>query len=185
MGHYKNANATAIGTFYRPNEDTMISLGASLGGGENAINAGVSVKIGGGNHVNGSKIAMAKKIKDLEAEVGNLRNVIKDLVTGKPLDNSKIKIFPDIPKNHWAYEYITTLAGNDIIKGYPDGEFKGDRVMTRYEFGAIIYKALQLGYEVPDRMLEEFEPEVERFRIDVISQNKDGQPTIERVRVTK
>lgn len=184
-GHYKNANATAIGTFYRPNEDTMISLGASLGGGENAINAGVSVKIGGGNHVNGSKIAMAKKIKDLEAEVGNLRNVIKDLVTGKPLDNSKIKIFPDIPKNHWAYEYITTLAGNDIIKGYPDGEFKGDRVMTRYEFGAIIYKALQLGYEVPDRMLEEFEPEVERFRIDVISQNKDGQPTIERVRVAK
>ena len=182
-GHYKNANATALGAFYRPNEDTMVSLGASFGGGENAINAGVSLKIGGGNHVNGSKIAMAKEIKDLRAEVENLRSVIKQLVIGDAIDTGKIKIFPDVPKNHWAYEYIATLAGNDIIKGYLDGEFKGDRVMTRYEFGAIIYRALQMGYEVPERMLNEFEPEIARFRIDVISQNKNGTPTIERVRV--
>ena len=182
-GHYKNANATALGAFYRPNEDTMVSLGASFGGGENAINAGVSLKIGGGNHVNGSKIAMAKEIKDLRAEVENLRSVIKQLVIGDAIDAGKIKIFPDVPKNHWAYEYIATLAGNDIIKGYLDGEFKGDRVMTRYEFGAIIYRALQMGYEVPERMLNEFEPEIARFRIDVISQNKNGTPTIERVRV--
>nr|DAM71692.1 MAG TPA: hypothetical protein [Caudoviricetes sp.] len=182
-GHYKSANATAIGAFYRPNEDSLVSVGASFGGGENVINAGLSFKIGGGNHMNGSKIAMAKEIKDLKAEVDNLRSVIKELISGRPIDTSKIKIFPDIPKNHWAYEYIATLAGNDIIKGYPDGEFKGDRVMTRYEFGAIIYRALQMGYEVPDRMLEEFEPEVERFRIDIISQSKDGNHIIERVRV--
>ena len=182
-GHYRNANAGAVGVFYRPNEDTMFSVGGSFGGGENMVNAGVSVKLGQGNHVSTSKVAMAKEIKDLRNEVEQLRSALGQVVQGQALDPMKIKLFPDIPENHWAYEYIATLAGNDIIEGYPDGNFGGDRMMTRYEFGAIVYRAMQRGFEVPARMLKEFEPELERFRVDTIAQNKAGQPTIERVRV--
>ena len=182
-GHYRNANAGAVGVFYRPNEDTMFSVGGSFGGGENMVNAGVSLKLGQGNHVSTSKVAMAKEIKDLRNEVEQLRSALGQVVQGQALDPMKIKLFPDIPENHWAYEYIATLAGNDIIEGYPDGTFAGDRMMTRYEFGAIVYRAMQRGFEVPARMLKEFEPELERFRVDTIAQNKAGQPTIERVRV--
>ena len=182
-GHYRNANAGAIGVFYRPNEDTMFSVGGSFGGGENMVNAGVSLKLGQGNNVSTSKVAMAKEIKDLRKEVEQLRSALGQVVQGQALDPMKIKLFPDVPENHWAYEYIATLAGNDIIEGYPDGNFGGDRMMTRYEFGAIVYRAMQRGFEVPARMLKEFEPELERFRVDTIAQNKAGQPTIERVRV--
>ena len=182
-GNYKDAHAVAVGAFYRPNEDTMFSVGGSFGGGENMVNAGVSVKLGQGNHVSTSKVAMAKEIKDLRNEVEQLRSALGQVVQGQALDPMKIKLFPDIPENHWAYEYIATLAGNDIIEGYPDGNFGGDRMMTRYEFGAIVYRAMQRGFEVPARMLKEFEPELERLRVDTIAQNKAGQPTIERVRV--
>ena len=182
-GNYKDAHAVAVGAFYRPNEDTMFSVGGSFGGGENMVNAGVSLKLGQGNHVSTSKVAMAKEIKDLRNEVEQLRSALVQVVQGQALDPMKIKLFPDVPENHWAYEYIATLAGNDIIEGYPDGNFGGDRMMTRYEFGAIVYRAMQRGFEVPARMLKEFEPELERFRVDTIAQNKAGQPTIERVRV--
>ena len=182
-GNYKDAHAVAVGAFYRPNEDTMFSVGGSFGGGENMVNAGVSLKLGQGNHVSTSKVAMAKEIKDLRNEVEQLRSALGQVVQGQALDPMKIKLFPDIPENHWAYEYIATLAGNDIIEGYPDGNFGGDRMMTRYEFGAIVYRAMQRGFEVPARMLKEFEPELERFRVDTIAQNKARQPTIERVRV--
>ena len=182
-GHYRNANAGAIGVFYRPNEDTMFSVGGSFGGGENMVNAGVSLKLGQGNNVSTSKVAMAKEIKDLRKEVEQLRGALGQVVQGQALDPMKIKLFPDVPENHWAYEYIATLAGNGILEGYPDGNFGGDRMMTRYEFGAIVYRAMKRGFEVPARMLKEFEPELERFRVDTIAQNKAGQPTIERVRV--
>ena len=182
-GHYRNANAGAIGVFYRPNEYTMFSVGGSFGGGENMVNAGVSLKLGQGNNVSTSKVAMAKEIKDLRKEVEQLRGALGQVVQGQALDPMKIKLFPDVPENHWAYEYIATLAGNGILEGYPDGNFGGDRMMTRYEFGAIVYRAMQRGFEVPARMLKEFEPELERFRVDTIAQNKAGQPTIERVRV--
>ena len=182
-GNYKDAHAVAVGAFYRPNEDTMFSVGGSFGGGENMVNAGVSLKLGQGNHVSTSKVAMAKEIKDLRKEVEQLRGALGQVVQGQALDPMKIKLFPDVPENHWAYEYIATLAGNGILEGYPDGNFGGDRMMTRYEFGAIVYRAMQRGFEVPARMLKEFEPELERFRVDTIAQNKAGQPTIERVRV--
>ena len=182
-GNYKDAHAVAVGAFYRPNEDTMFSVGGSFGGGENMVNAGVSLKLGQGNNVSTSKVAMAKEIKDLRKEVEQLRGALGQVVQGQALDPMKIKLFPDVPENHWAYEYIATLAGNGILEGYPDGNFGGDRMMTRYEFGAIVYRAMQRGFEVPARMLKEFEPELERFRVDTIAQNKAGQPTIERVRV--
>ena len=182
-GNYSGANAVAIGAYYRPNEDTMFSVGGSFGGGENMVNAGVSVKLGQGNNVSTSKIAMAKEIKDLRAEVEVLRQAIVGVGQGQELDPMKMKLFPDIEKNHWAYEAVEELAKQGLLEGYPDGTFSGDRMMTRYEFAEVVYRAMQKGLKVNEKLIQEFEPELERFRIDVISKDKDGNPVIERVRV--
>ena len=182
-GNYSGANAVAIGAYYRPNEDTMFSVGGSFGGGENMVNAGVSVKLGQGNNVTTSKIAMAKEIKDLRAEVEVLRQAIVGVGQGQELDPMKMKLFPDIEKNHWAYEAVEELAKQGLLEGYPDGTFRGDRMMTRYEFAEVVYRAMQKGLKVNEKLIQEFEPELERFRIDVISKDKDGNPVIERVRV--
>ncbi len=184
-GNYSGANAVAIGAYYRPNEDTMFSVGGSFGGGENMVNAGVSVKLGQGNNVTTSKIAMAKEIKDLRAEVEVLRQAIVGVGQGQELDPMKMKLFPDIEKNHWAYEAVEELAKQGLLEGYPDGTFGGDRMMTRYEFAEVVYRAMQKGLKVNERLIQEFEPELERFRIDVISQDKDGNPVIERVRANQ
>ncbi len=182
-GNYRGANAVSVGAFYRPNEDTMLSVGGSFGGGENMVNAGISLKLGQGNHVSTSKVAMAKEIKDLRQEVEQLKGALVKMSQGQQLDTTKMKLFPDVPENHWAYEYVATLAGNDVVEGYPDGNFGGDRMMTRYEFAAIVYRAMQRGVNVDARMLAEFEPELERFRVDTIAKDKAGNPSIERVRV--
>ncbi|MDU4557965.1 MAG: ESPR-type extended signal peptide-containing protein [Negativicoccus succinicivorans] len=184
-GNYSGANAVAIGAYYRPNEDTMFSVGGSFGGGENMVNAGVSVKLGQGNNVTTSKIAMAKEIKDLRAEVEVLRQAIVGVGQGQELDPMKMKLFPDIEKNHWAYEAVEELAKQGLLEGYPDGTFSGDRMMTRYEFAEVVYRAMQKGLKVNEKLIQEFEPELERFRIDVISKDKDGNPVIERVRVNQ
>ena len=184
-GNYRGANAAAVGAFYRPNEDTTFSVGGTVGGGENMVNAGVSFKFGQGNHVSNSRVAMAKEIKDLRKEVESLRSALVDVAAGKQLDPAKTKLFPDMPKNHWAYKEISELACNGLIDGYPDGEFKGDRMMTRYEFAQIVYNQMMAGRELSDRLVQEFEPELERIRIDVIARHKDGTPSIERVRVNK
>lgn len=184
-GNYKGANAAAIGAYYRPNEDTMFSVGGSFGGGENMVNAGVSVKFGQGNHVTTSKIAMAKEIKDLRAEVEVLRQAVTGIRQGKTPDPVKMKLFPDIAKNHWAYEAVEELTKQGLLEGYPDGTFGGDRMMTRYEFAEIVYRAVQKGLNVSEKLIQEFEPELERFRVDVISKDKDGNPVIERVRVNE
>ena len=190
-GNYKDAHSLALGAFYRPNEDTMISVGGSIGGGENMVNAGLSMKLGQGNHVSTSKVAMAKEIKDLRAELENVKGALLKVADGRPLDSmdmDKMQLFPDVPENHWAYDYVATLAGNGVIVGYPDGQFGGDRMMTRYEMAALIYRAMQNGAAADDRMaraLKEFEPELERIRVDTISKHKDGTPDIQRVRVIK
>ena len=195
-GNYKDAHAVAVGAFYRPNEDTMFSVGGSFGGGENMVNAGVSVKLGQGNHVSTSKVAMAKEIVDLRDENKDLKKRL-DTMEQKMnsilgiLDMGKKKDFPDVPENHWAYEYVATLAGNGIIEGYPDGEFKGDRSMTRYEFAAMFYRALKNGAPVDDNMdraMNEFEPELrqirlDRIRVDRISGKDNDRNKVERVRV--
>ena len=194
-GNYKDAHAIAVGAFYRPNEDTMFSVGGSFGGGENMVNAGVSVKLGQGNHVSTSKVAMAKEIVDLkdavtrlEAQNEQFRQIIGQMA-GQPVRNVA---FPDVPKDHWAYSYVKSLADRGLLAGYPDGEFKGDRSMTRYEFAAIIYRALQNGAPVDGNMgkaMEEFGPEMEkvreayRFRVDRISGEDNDRNKVERVRV--
>lgn len=184
-GNYRGANAAAVGAFYKPNEDTTFSVGGTVGGGENMVNAGISFKFGQGNHVSNSRVAMAKEIKDLRKEVESLRSALVDVAAGKQLEPAKTKLFPDMPKNHWAYKEISELAGNGLLDGYPDGEFKGDRMMTRYEFATIVYRQMMAGRELSDRLVQEFEPELERIRIDVVARHKDGTPSIERVRVNK
>ena len=195
-GNYKDAHAVSVGAFYRPNEDTMFSVGGSFGGGENMVNAGVSVKLGQGNHVATSKVAMAKEIVDLRDENKDLKKRL-DTMEQKMnsilgiLDMGKKKDFPDVPENHWAYEYVATLAGNGILEGYPDGMFSGERSMTRYEFAAMFYRALKNGAPVDDNMdraMNEFEPELrqirlDRIRVDRISGKDNDRNKVERVRV--
>jgi len=194
-GNYKDAHAVSVGAFYRPNEDTMFSVGGSFGGGENMVNAGVSVKLGQGNHVSTSKIAMAKEIVDLkdavtrlEAQNEQFRQIIGQMA-GQPVRNVA---FPDVPKDHWAYSYVKSLADRGLLEGYPDGEFKGDRSMTRYEFAAIIYRALQNGAPIDSDMAKaigEFDPEINRIkdldrtRVDRISGKDNDRHKVERVRV--
>lgn len=184
-GNYNGENAAAIGAYYRPNEDTMFSVGGSFGNGENMVNAGISLKLGQGNHVSTSKVAMAKEIKDLRKELEGLKSALLDVNAGKKLDTSKLQLFPDVPKNHWAYEYVSALKGNGELTGYPDGEFKGDRPMTRYEFATMLYKAMLEGATLSDKILKEFAPELEHFTVDTVHQDKDGKPTVERVRTVK
>lgn len=192
FGNYKNANAAAIGAYYRPNEDTMFSVGGSFGGGENMVNAGISFKLGQGNHVSTSRVAMGKEILDLrkvvakqDGEIQELKQLVNRLagqqVTSTPVDTTKL--FPDIPRNHWAYVAVHALAEQGILTGYPNGNFEGDRMMTRYEFAEIVYKAMQKGLDVDEKLVDEFEPELSRIRVDVIAKDAQGNPTIERVRV--
>lgn len=201
-GHYKDANAAAVGAFYRPNEDTMFSVGGSFGGGENMVNAGVSVKLGQGNHVSTSRVAMAKEIKDLKKDVAALKAVVNqqsaliDKLTGVNAGelSGSDDLFPDVPANHWAYEYVTRLKQAGILTGYPDGNFVGDRMMTRYEFAAIVYRAIMAGAAANpslnkdgtlDRLAKEFSSEMKYIRIDTIRKDRNGRPTIQRVRVIK
>ena len=195
-GNYKDAHAVAVGAFYRPNEDTMLSVGGSLGGGENMVNAGLSVKLGQGNGVSTSKVAMAKEIVDLKADNKELRKQVEEMndrlnaVLGL-LDAGKTRDFPDVPENHWAYEYIRVLAGNGLIQGYPDGTFGGNRSMTRYEFAALLYRALKNGAPVDDTMdraMNEFEPELrqiraDRIRVDRVSGKDNDRNKVERVHI--
>ncbi len=46
--------------------------------------------------------------------------------------------FADVPASRWAYQYLQSLQADGLIEGYPDGEFKGDRPLTRYEMAAIV-----------------------------------------------
>ena len=193
-GNYKDAHAVAVGAFYRPNEDTMFSVGGSFGGGENMVNAGVSVKLGQGNHVSTSRVALAKEVEDLKAIVKAQSAEIKAMRGAMQSGASVMKDvnFPDVPKDHWAYSYVKSLADRGLLEGYPDGEFKGDRSMTRYEFAAIIYRALQNGAPIDSDMAKaigEFDPEInrikdlDRIRVDRISGKDNDRNKVERVRV--
>lgn len=190
-GNYRGANAAAVGLYYRPNEDTMFSVGGSFGGGENMVNAGVSLKLGRGSHVSNSRVAMAKEIRDMRKAMAEQAAEIAELKAMHHLtiDPNKSMLFPDVADNHWAYEYVTKLAGNGIIEGYPDGLFKGNQVMTRYEFAAIVYRLMEkgMGHTDPEmnRLAREFSNELSYIRIDTVHQDKDGTPTVQRVRVKK
>ena len=194
-GNYAGENAMALGAFYRPNEDTMFSVAGSMGNGENMVNAGVSLKLGQKNGVSTSRVALAKEVQDLKAIV-KAQNVeiqqMKASMGMAPQYDKKDVNFPDVPANHWVYEYVKDLADKGLVEGYPDGEFKGDRAMTRYEYAAIIYRALQLGAPIDGKMgraINEFNPELarlrdlDRIRVDRISGKDNDRHKVERLRV--
>ncbi len=181
-GNYAGENAAAIGAYYRPDEKVMFSVGGTVGNGENMVNAGVSFALDRTNHVSNSRTAMAREILDLRAEVNELKAMVAKGGLGS-IAEDKMKIFPDVAENHWAYEYVGKLAAAGIIEGYPDGNYSGDRMMSRYEFAAMLYRAMQKGAQLDSKIVKEFAPEMGRIRVDRISGEDGDRSKIERVRV--
>ena len=195
-GNYKGTNAVAIGAYYRPNEDTMVSVGGSFSGGENMLNVGVSWKFSQNNTVSRSRVSVAKDVLGLKQQVEMLTKKLEAYESGQvpvPGNGSRhAMVFPDVPENHWAYQYVKTLGERGYLEGYPDGEFKGDRTLTRYEYAAIIYRALQNGAPADGNMarsVDEFGSELEsirnidRFRVDRVSGGDNDRNKVERVRI--
>lgn len=190
-GHYHNGNAAALGAFYRPNEDVQLSVGSTLGNGETVVNAGLSVKVGAHSNVSRSRVAIGKEVLELKKTVALQNAQIQKLTTllngvaGTNMKADRTTLFPDVPSNHWAYEAVSDLSRRGLVEGYPDGTFGGDRMLTRYEFAQIVYRAIQNGVQVDEQLVTEFSPEMALFRVDTVAKNHQGQPTIERVRVNK
>ena len=190
-GHYHNGNAAALGAFYRPNEDVQLSVGSTLGNGETVVNAGLSVKVGAHSNVSRSRVAIGKEVLELKktvalqnAQIQKLTALLND-VAGTHMKADRTTLFPDVASNHWAYEAVSDLSRRGLVEGYPDGTFGGDRLLTRYEFAEIVYRALQNGVQVDEQLVTEFSPEMALFRVDTVAKNSQGQRTIERVRVNK
>ena len=190
-GHYHNGNAAALGAFYRPNEDVQLSVGSTVGNGETVVNAGLSVKVGAHSNVSRSRVAIGKEVLELKKTVALQNAQIQKLTTllngvaGTNMKADRTTLFPDVPSNHWAYEAVSDLSRRGLVEGYPDGTFGGDRMLTRYEFAEIVYRAIQNGVQVNDQLVTEFGPEMALFRVDTVAKNHQGEPTIERVRVNK
>ena len=184
-GNYKGRNAAAVGAFYRPDEKVMLSVGGTFGNGENMVNAGISFSLDRTARVSNSRTAMAKEIVDLRANVANLTALVGQLTAGMggTIEMDRMKLFPDVPENHWAYEYIGRLAAAGILEGYPDGMFNGNRMMSRYEFAAMLYRALEKGVKLDHKLVREFEPEMGRIHVARISGADGDRGKIERVRV--
>ena len=190
-GHYHNGNAAALGAFYRPNEDVQLSVGSTVGNGETVVNAGLSVKVGAHSNVSRSRVAIGKEVLELKktvalqnAQIQKLTALLND-VAGTHMKADRTTLFPDVASNHWAYEAVSDLSRRGLVEGYPDGTFGGDRLLARYEFAEIVYRALQNGVQVDEQLVTEFSPEMALFRVDTVAKNSQGQPTIERVRVNK
>ena len=191
-GNYEGETATALGAFYRPNEKVMMNVAGTYGNGENMVNMGVSFALDRTNHVSNSRTAMAKEIVDLREQVATQGQQIAQLVAlvqqlagvQQPVVPAE-QLFPDVPQNHWAYEYVNGLIAKGIIEGYPDGTFGGDRAMTRYEFAAVLFRAMEQGVVLSEQIRQEFEKELGRVRVDRVK-DADNEPNkIERVRVNK
>ncbi|WP_314983292.1 S-layer homology domain-containing protein [uncultured Veillonella sp.] len=190
-GHYRSGDAAAIGAFYRPNEDVQLSIGSTVGSDETVFNAGLSVKVGAHSGVSRSRVAIGKEVLALKKTVAEQNAQIQKLtallngVAGTNMKADHTTLFPDVAANHWAYEAVRDLSRRGLVEGYPDGTFGGDRLLTRYEFAQIVYRAIQDGVTVDDRLVTEFSPEMALFRVDTVAKNAKGEPTIERVRVNK
>ena len=190
VGNYAGETATALGAFYRPTEKVMFNVSGTMGTGEDMVNAGITFALDGRNNVSNSRVAMAHEIQDLRAQVAQLTSNQAQMMAllNKVLDGQADELlanvmFPDVPENHWAYEYLNSLQKRGILKGYPDGTFGGDRSLTRYEYAAMLYRVLEQGISVDTRLLNEFEAELGRIRIDRIKGKDDSYAKIERIRV--
>ena len=156
MGSYRSETAGALGVFYRPTDRVMLNVSTSFGNGENMVGGGVSFKLGKSSKrlakAEATNAALAKQVTNLQNRLDALLGV---------LNPSLSKDFPDVPANHWAYEAVSRLAGNDIVQGYEDGKYHGERTMTRYEMAEIIYNALSKGAKAEAKLVEEFRPELQ------------------------
>ena len=190
-GHYRSGDAAAIGAFYRPNEDVQLSIGSTVGSDETVFNAGLSVKVGAHSGVSRSRVAIGKEVLALKKTVAEQNAQIQKLtallngVAGTKMKADHTTLFPDVAANHWAYEAVSDLSRRGLVEGYPDGTFGGDRLLTRYEFAQIVYRAIQDGVTVDDRLVTEFSSEMALFRVDTVAKNAQGEHIIERVRVNK
>ena len=158
FGSYKSEHAAAIGAFYRPNDNILFGVSSTVGYGDNMYNASLSFKFGEGSHERGISKAAQRKIDTLQNKVSLLEARLDNILN--IFNPNAYKDFPDIPENHWAYEAVSTLAGNGIVEGYPDGDYHGDRTMTRYEMAMIIYNALKRGVQADMKLVREFQPEL-------------------------
>ena len=187
-GHFHNANSVALGMAYRPNEDLMFTVGSTVGNGDTVVNAGISYKVGAKSGVSRSKVSVAKDVADMKREMEAIKaqnakiTAILNAVLGADLPQDQTNMFPDVPANHWAYEAVNDMAKRGLVIGYEDGQFKGDRTMTRYEFAMIVERAIQkakeLNTSIDGRLVDEFKPELLRFEIE-----KNG--SLERVHTLK
>ena len=194
-GNYKGSNGVAVGVFAHPNENTLLSLGATFGTGDNMINAGATFRVGKSyKQVTNSNVAVAKDVQDLakkyEALAQKYDNLVKSLNHTNGTDYDVV--FPDVPKGHWAYDFVKDLSDKGYLVGYPDGTFKGDKAMTRYEFATALYRALQNGALMDANMvkaIKEFKPELkdvedaQRFVIKHESGSDNEIHKVERVNV--
>ena len=187
-GHFHGSNSVALGAAYRPNEDLMFTVGSTVGNGDTVLNAGVSYKVGAKSGVSRSKVSVAKDVADMKREMEAMKaqnakiTAILNAVLGADLPEDQTNMFPDVPANHWAYEAVNDMAKRGLVIGYEDGQFKGDRTMTRYEFAMIVERAIQkakeLNTSIDGRLVDEFKPELLRFEIQ-----KNG--SLERVHTLK
>ena len=156
VGNYRSETAGALGVFYRPTDRVMMNVSTSFGNGENMIGGGVSFKLGKSSKrlekAEATNAALVKQVTNLQNRLDALLGVLNPNLS---------KAFPDVPANHWAYEAVSRLAGNDIIQGYEDGKYHGERTMTRYEMAEIIYNALSKGAKAEAKLVEEFRPELQ------------------------
>ncbi|MBQ7882820.1 MAG: YadA-like family protein [Phascolarctobacterium sp.] len=185
VGNYGGETATALGMFYRPTEKVMLSAAGTMGNGENMVNMGVTFALDKTNNVSNSRVAMAREIQDLREQVAALTALVTQLAGRSNPALQDVVMFPDVPENHWAYDYIEGLQKRGIVEGYPDGNFAGDRSMTRYEYAAMLYRALEKGFPVDSRLLDEFDAELGRIRVDRIKGLDDDANKVERVRVNQ
>ena len=187
-GHFHGSNSVALGAAYRPNEDLMFTVGSTVGNGDTVVNAGISYKVGAKSDVSRSKVSVAKDVADMKREMEAMKaqnakiTAILNAVLGADLPEDQTNMFPDVPANHWAYEAVNDMAKRGLVIGYEDGQFKGDRTMTRYEFAMIVERAIQkakeLNTSIDGRLVDEFKPELLRFEIE-----KNG--SLERVHTLK
>lgn len=198
FGNYKGKNATALGAFYQPNENVLLSVGTTLGTGENMVNAGATVRFGSHSSMTTNKqVAVAKEVQDLKLQLSAISqkydNLVKNLSAQKAGQDVDFE-YSDLPKDHWAYDFVKKLSDKGYLNGYPDGTFKGDAKMTRYEFAAALWRAVNNGAIIDARMakaIKEFEPELEevnkimRYRIDTVAGKDNSVHKTERLRVNK
>ena len=198
FGNYKGKNATALGAFYQPNENVLLSVGTTLGTGENMINAGATVRFGSHSSMTTNKqVAVAKEVQDLKLQLSAISqkydNLVKNLSAQKAGQDIDFE-YSDLPKDHWAYDFVKKLSDKGYLNGYPDGTFKGDAKMTRYEFAAALWRAVNNGAIIDAQMtkaIKEFEPELEevnkimRYRIDTVAGKDNSVHKTERLRVNK